>query len=192
MRAVTTQTNPGAYAIGAEGAMRKLVLSMFVSLDGVADLPEKWQGPFWNDETAAAATDMLWDVDSLLVGRRTYEALADADDERLRSMPKFVVSDTLEEVDDDATLVVGDLADEVTELKSQDGNDILVHGSVHLTRSLMAEDLIDEYRIWVHPVVVGNGGRLFEPGLDHTDLHLVDTRIFSTGVVLLTYQPGNA
>jgi len=172
--------------------MRKLVLSMFVSLDGVADLPEKWQGPFWNDETSAAATDMLWDADSLLLGRRTYEALADTDDERLRSMPKYVVSDTLEDVDTDATLVVGDLADEVTELKSQGGNDILVYGSLCLARSLMAEAVVDEYRIWVHPVVVGDGGRLFEPGVGHTDLHLVDTRIFSTGVVLLTYQPGNA
>jgi len=176
--------------------MRKLVTSTFVSLDGVADVPEKWQGPFWNDETTAAVTDMLWDAGALLLGRKTYEALADEPDdgdiaERMNNMPKFVVSDTLEDVTGNATLVVGDLADEITELKSEAGNDILVYGSVRLMRSLMNEDLIDEYRIWVHPVVVGAGSRLFEPGLDHADLHLVDTRIFPTGVVLLTYQPGN-
>lgn len=181
--------------------MRRLVLSMFVSLDGVAEVPEKWQAPFWSDELQACAAEMLWDADALLLGRRTYEIFADAwpqesDDEgfadRMNSLPKYVVSDTLEDVTWNASLVVGELDDEIVELKQEQGKDILVYGSMNLVRSLMKYDLIDEYRIWVHPVVVGGGARLFEHGLDHAELRLMDTRIFASGVVLLTYQPANS
>jgi dihydrofolate reductase len=180
--------------------MRRLVLSMFVSLDGVAETPEKWQGPFWNDETQACAAEMLWDADALLLGRKTYEIFAeswpteDDDDEfanRMNSLPKYVVSDTLDDVEWHASLIVGDLDDEIATLKEQPGQDILIYGSPTLVRSLMRYDLIDEYRFWVHPVVVGGGARMFEPGLDHADLRLVDTRICSSGVVILSYQPAN-
>ncbi len=180
--------------------MRRLVLSMFVSLDGVAETPEKWQGPFWNDETQACAAEMLWEADALLLGRKTYEIFAESwptEDEgdefadRMNSLPKYVVSDTLDDVEWNSTLVVGDLADEIATLKEQPGQDILIYGSTNLVRSLMRHDLIDEYRFWVHPVVVGGGSRVFEPGLDHARMRLVDTRICSTGVVILYYQPAN-
>lgn len=181
--------------------MRRLVLSMFVSLDGVAETPEKWQGPFWNDETQACVAEILWDADALLLGRKTYEIFADSwpleqDDDgfadRMNSLPKYVVSDTLDEVGWNASLIVGDLADEIAELKQGDGKDILVFGSTHLVRSLLQHDLIDECRLWVHPVVVGHGQRAFEPGLDHADWRLVDTRVFATGVVLLSYEPATS
>jgi dihydrofolate reductase len=180
--------------------MRRLVLSMFVSLDGVAETPEKWQGAFWNDETQACAAEMLWDADALLLGRKTYEIFAEAwpteddDDEfanRMNSLPKYVVSDTLDDVEWNASLIVGDLADEIATLKEQPGQDILIYGSANLVRTLMRHDLIDEYRFWVHPVVVGGGARMFESGLDTADMRLVDTRICSSGVVILSYQPAN-
>jgi dihydrofolate reductase len=178
--------------------MRRLVLSVFVSLDGVAETPEKWQGPFWNDETQACAAEMLWDADTLLLGRKTYEIFAEAwptDDgefaDRMNSLPKYVVSDTVDDVGWNATLIVGDLEEEIAALKEQPGQDILIYGSIDLVRSLMRYELIDEYRFWVHPVVVGGGLRVFEPGMDHADMRLVDTRICSSGVVILSYQPAN-
>jgi len=171
---------------------------MFVSLDGVAETPEKWQGPFWNDETQARAAEMLWDADALLLGRKTYEIFAEAwptdDDEfadRMNNLPKYVVSDTLDDVAWNATLIVGDLADEIAALKEQPGQDILIYGSANLVRTLMRHDLIDEYRFWVHPVVVGGGVRAFDAGLDQAAMRLVDTRICSSGVVILSYQPAN-
>jgi len=104
--------------------------------------------------------------------------------------PKFVASTTLEEpLEWNATLIKGDVADEVSQLKQQPGQDIVMYGSAELMHTRMQHDLIDEYRIWVHPLVLGSGKRLFREGIDSTSLSLVSARPLSSGIVILTYQP---
>ena len=179
--------------------MRKVIVSEFVTLDGVMEAPETWQSPFWNDEAARYKHDELFASDALLLGRVTYQAFAAAwpamtDEEgfadRMNGLPKFVVSTTLDEAAwTNARLLTREVAEEVSELKRQPGRDILVAGSGELVHALRHHDLIDEYRLMVHPVVVGRGKRLFRDGGEATALRLVDTRAFSSGVVVLTYQP---
>jgi dihydrofolate reductase len=108
----------------------------------------------------------------------------------MNSLPKFVVSTTLKEVEwNNSRLIKGNIAEEVSKLKQQPGQDILIAGSVELVHTLMQHDLIDEYRLLVHPIVLGSGKRLFREGNDRTLLRLVDTRTFSSGIVVLSYQP---
>ena len=110
--------------------------------------------------------------------------------DRINSIPKYVVSTTLKELEwNNSHLMKGNIAEEVAKLKQQEGKDILVAGSGELVHMLMQHDLIDEYRIMVHPVVLGSGKRLFRDGSDTTVLRLVDTKTFSSGVVVLSYQP---
>lgn len=104
-------------------------------------------------------------------------------------MPKFVASKTLEETECNATLIKGDVAEEVGRLKQLPGQDILVFGSGQLVDTLAQHHLIDEYRIWVDPIVVGSGKRLFKDGSEVTVLKLVEAKTFPSGVVVLTYQP---
>ena len=106
-------------------------------------------------------------------------------------MPKFVVSTTLETPLEwnNSRLIKGNVAKEITKLKQQPGADILINGSATLVQSLLQDDLLDEIRLLVHPVVVGSGKRLFEDGGDLKALRLVDSKTFSTDVVSLTYQP---
>src|SRR5712692_2366316 len=105
-------------------------------------------------------------------------------------LPKYVVSTTLKEVDwNNSRLIKGNIVEEVSKLKQQPGQDILIAGSGDLVHTLMQHDLIDEYRLMVHPVVLGSGKRLFRDGSDTTVLRLVDTKTFSSGVVVLSYQP---
>ena len=108
----------------------------------------------------------------------------------MNSYPKHVVSTTLQEpLEWNASLIKGDVAEEVLRLKQEPGKDILVYGSGDLVNSLMKHNLADEYRLMVFPIVVGSGKRLFEDRLNTTVLELVDTKAFGTGVVVLTYQP---
>ncbi|BBH20930.1 hypothetical protein Back11_22750 [Paenibacillus baekrokdamisoli] len=110
--------------------------------------------------------------------------------EMMNGYPKHVVSTTLEEVEwNNSELIKGDIAEEVSKLKQQPGKDILVFGSCSLVHTLMELDLIDEYRLMVFPVVLGSGKRLFGEGLDKKTLKLVETKTFSSGVVVLTYHP---
>lgn len=110
--------------------------------------------------------------------------------DRMNSIPKYVVSTTLKELEwNNSHLIKGNIAEEVARLKQQEGKDILVAGSGELVRTLMQHDLIDEYRLMVHPVVLGGGKRLFRDGSDKTVLKLVDTKSFSSGIVVLSYQP---
>ena len=179
--------------------MRKVIVSEFVTLDGVMEGPDKWQLQFWNEEAAKFKFDELFASDALLLGRVTYQEFAAAwpsmtDEEgfadRMNSLPKFVVSTTLEEVEwNNARLIKGNIAEEVSKLKQQPGQDILIAGSADLVNTLMQHDLIDEYRIMLHPVVVGSGKRLFRDGSDTKVLRLVETKTFSSGVVVLSYQP---
>ena len=180
--------------------VRRVIVSTYVTLDGVMEAPEKWSLQFFNEEAAEYARDQLFASDALLLGRETYEGFAAAwpsmtDEEgfadRMNALPKFVVSTTLEEPLEwnNSTLIKKNVAEEVSNLKQQSGQDILIYGSADLMQTLMQHDLIDEYRIWIEPVVVGSGKRLFKDGSDTTVLRLVDTKTISTGVVILTYQP---
>ena len=109
---------------------------------------------------------------------------------RMNSIPKYVVSKTLKQLDwNNSTLIKGNIAEEVQKLKQQPGQGILVAGSCELVHTLMQHDLIDEYRLMVHPVVLGSGKRLFRDGSDKKTLRLVGTKAFSSGIVALTYQP---
>ncbi len=181
-----------------EGSSRNVVVSEFVSLDGVMEAPDQWQAPFWSDEMGTYKSDELFASDALLLGRVTYQLFADAwpsvtDEEgfadRMNSLPKYVVSTTLDDVAwNNSRLITGDVADEVATLKRQPGQDILIGGSADLVHALMRHNLVDEYRLMVHPVVVGRGKRLFREGIE-TTLRLVGTQTFGSGVVVLTYRP---
>jgi dihydrofolate reductase len=181
--------------------MRKVVASELVSLDGVMEKPEEWSFSYSNHEMEEANAAGMANSDAMLLGRVTYEAFAafwpyqDRTEQPytdyLNNTPKYVVSRTLEEPLEwqNSTLFKGDVAEEVSRLKEQPGKDITILGSGALVRSLLADDLLDELRLMVHPIVLGRGKRLFEEGGAQKKLELVDTRMFSTGVVALTYQP---
>ena len=110
----------------------------------------------------------------------------------MNSLPKYVASTTLSEVTWNASLIKGNLAEEVSRLKQQPGQEIVIFGSGQLVHTLTRQDLIDEYRLMVFPVVLGSGKRLFPEGSGQKVLKLVETRTFSSGVVVLTYQPDKA
>ncbi|MDQ3791652.1 MAG: dihydrofolate reductase family protein [Actinomycetota bacterium] len=175
--------------------MRKIILSTYVSLDGVIEAPEKWSLKFWNDEHAKYAHDQLFASDALLMGRKVYKDFAaswpsrrNEFADRMNGLPKHVVSTTLEEAEwNNSTIIKENVAEEVSRLKEQPGQDILMYGSADLMHTLMEHDLIDEYRIWVHPVVLSSGKRLFRDESETKILRLVDTTTFSSGVVLLSY-----
>ena len=186
--------------------MRKIIVSEFISLDGVIEDPGGaegfehggWTFPYWSDEIGKFKREELFAGDTLLLGRVTYEGFAAAwpsrtDEqgfaERMNSLPKFVVSNTLAEADwQNSTVVNGDVAAEIAKLKDQPGGDILVAGSAQLVRTLAQHDLVDEYRLLVYPVVLGSGKRLFGDG-KRADLELREVRSFDSGVVLASYGP---
>jgi dihydrofolate reductase len=174
--------------------MRKVKLAMYVSLDGVVEDPA-WTAPFWSDELSKLQADYLYASGALLLGRVTYEGFAAAwptmegtgeFGEKMNTMPKFVASRTLDKAQWNATIIEGDLATEVSKLKEQPGEDLLIYGSGDLVDELTRHGLIDEYRLLVHPVIVGSGKRLFNGGTT-TPLRLVDTTTTDTGVAVLTY-----
>ena len=175
--------------------MRKLKLAMYVSLDGVVENPA-WTGPFWNDELAKLQQDYLFASDALVLGRVTYEGFAAAWPSmvestgdfgvKMNAMPKHVASRTLREAEWNATILEGQLGPAVTALKEGDGGDLLIYGSGDVVDQLTGEGLIDEYRLMVHPVLVGTGKKLFEHA-GETSLRLADTVTTETGVAVLTY-----
>ena len=179
--------------------MRKVVVTEYVTLDGVFEDPGGWSFQFWNEEAAKFKFDELFASDALLLGRVTYEGFAKAwptmkDEagfaERMNNIPKYVVSTTLKELEwNNSHLIKGNIAEEVVRLKQQPGQDILVAGGGELIHTLIQYGLIDEYKLMVHPVVLGSGKRLFKDGRDKTVLKLVDTKTFSSGIVVLSYQP---
>ena len=174
-----------------------LAATLFMSLDGVVESPEKWSFPFWSDETQKFKLNELRTTDALLLGRVTYEGFAaawpsrkdtDGFADRFNNMPKFVVSKTLKKLDwNNSHLIKGDLATEVSKLKRQEGQDIVIHGSPTLIRSLLLHDLIDEYRLLVYPLVLGRGKRLFDDA-SQAKLKLAESEAFSKGVVKLVYR----
>jgi dihydrofolate reductase len=178
--------------------MRKLIEATFVSLDGVVESPEKWAHPYWTDENKNYALSQLSDVDAFLLGRVTYELFAasfskvkgDNYFDRINSLPKFVASTTLRETTWNTTLIKGDVADEVFKLKNQSGKNIMKYGTSQLDRTLIQQNLIDEFHFSLFPFAVGGGKHLFD-GIDTTNLKLklTDTMTFSNGIVVLTYVP---
>jgi dihydrofolate reductase len=187
-----------------EVLMRKVVASEFVSLDGVVESPDKWHFPYFNDEMGDAIGAAMAASDAMLMGRVLYEEWAafwpkqNPDENpvaaRMNGVRKYVVSTTLEEPLEwnNSTLIGDNVAEEISRLKEQPGKDISISGSPTLVRSLFEENLLDELRLMVHPIVVGSGKRLFEDGGDQRALQLVDSKIFSTGVLYLTYQPAQS
>ena len=181
--------------------MRRVIASEFVSLDGVMEAPEKWHFSYFNDEMAEAIGAAMAQADALLIGRVTYEEWtafwpSQSPDENqvagyMNNTPKFVVSTTLEEPLEwrNSTLIKDNVAEEIAGLKRRPGKDISISGSGALVRSLLADDLLDELRLMVNPVIVGSRKRLFEEGGDRRDLELVDSKTFGTGVLYLTYRP---
>lgn len=174
--------------------MRKVVVTEFVSLDGVMEEPA-WTAPYWNDEIAEFKGEESAACDALLLGRITYEGFAkawpsstDPGAEQMNSLPKHVASRTLKTTEWNATLLPGDVVEEVTKLKQQPGKNLLVYGSGQLVQTLIQHNLVDEYRLLVYPVVLGKGQRLFNDG-DTASLKLVRTQAFSSGVVALVYEP---
>jgi dihydrofolate reductase len=190
--------------------MRNLVVSEFVTLDGVMEDPggaEGFDRGGWAFRFERGAEgdkfklDEVLAADALLLGRVTYAAFAEAWPshtgefaDKFNTMPKFVVSKTLNGPEwTNSTVLAGDVAHEVSRLKEQPGGDILVNGSAQLVHALMEHDLVDEYRLMVFPVVLGAGKRLFADGADITALRLVEAKpVGSDGVVILTYRPARA
>ncbi|MDQ3832648.1 MAG: dihydrofolate reductase family protein [Actinomycetota bacterium] len=183
-----------------EVSVRKVVAVELASVDGVIEAPEEWAFSYSNDEMEEANASGMAASDALLLGRVTYEALAAFWPHQpggtpmvdyINSVPKFVVSETLEEPLEwnNSTLIEGNVAEEITQLKRQPGKDITVLGSGVLVRSLLRDGLLDELKLIVHPLVLGGGKRLFEEGGDQKALELVDSKTFGTGVLYLTYRP---
>lgn len=191
--------------------MRKVVVSQFVSLDGVVEDPSSWTFQFSGEEQQKYKPDELAAADVLLLGRVTYEEFAAAWPkmmeqyegpgraelgdyaDMMNGYPKFVVSTTLREAEwNNSTVITGNVADEVSRLKQQPGKDILVFGSTELVNALVRHGLVDEFRLMVFPIVLGGGKRLFEAAGEQRALSLVDTKTFGTDVVVLTYEPAQS
>lgn len=176
--------------------MRKIVAGLAVTLDGVVDSPSgNWM--MFNDEMQEIIDAGVAEADAILLGRRTYLEFAAmwprlggdvpmAD--FMNGTPKYVASSTLRNLDwAGSTLLTGDLATELTDLKRRPGKNIQVPGSPRLVRSLLADGLLDELSLMIHPVVLGTGARLFDGQADRMDLKLQDSRTLGTGVISATY-----
>lgn len=172
---------------------------MYVSLDGVVEDPA-WTRPFWNDQLSDLQAEYLYGSDALVLGRVTYEGFAAAwpgmeegtgdFGTKMNAMPKHVASRTLHELGWNATTLEGDVGAAVAALKQGGGaGDLLIYGSGTLVDELTRRRLVDEYRLMVHPVVVGNGKKLFATVGETVDFRLTGTQTTDTGVAVLTYVP---
>jgi dihydrofolate reductase len=180
---------------------RKVVASTYITLDGYIDEPGVWSFPFWSEEAMQFKAKELRESDAQLLGRLTYEGFAAAwptmegtgeFGEKMNSMRKYVASRTLETATWNATIIKGDVADKVRELKQEDGGDLLIGGSGQLIDYLTKHELIDEYRLMIVPIVLGNGTKRLFNGVPQRTFTLVDTLAFPTGVVVNTYHPAAA
>lgn len=181
--------------------MGKIINSTYISLDGVVELPHKWptiERP--SDERAdQIQTDLLTACDAVLMGRRTYEGFApvwqarsgDPVSDRMNSMPKYVVSTTLKDPDWANTHVISsDVVERIAELKDQSGQDIVQYGFGSVSTLLMEHGMLDELRLWIHPLFVGTGSvdDVLFPKAPPTQFELVDWMILTTSMVILTYR----
>jgi dihydrofolate reductase len=193
--------------------MGTLTIATFMTLDGIMQAPGGpdedrddgfehggWSFPYASDDMRDVISDAFGRADCFLLGRRTYEIFAaswpnfpdpaDPVASRLNTLPKYVVSSTLADAEwQPTTIIRGNVAAEVAQLKARHAGEIQIHGSAALAQTLHAHGLIDEYRIFIEPVVLGTGKRLFEPGAAPTALQLVETRPMSGGAVQNIYRP---
>ena len=176
---------------------RKVVASTYVTLDGYIDEPGQWSFPFWSEEASQFKAKELFASDALLLGRLTYEGFAAAwptieageFSQKMNGMPKYVASRTLDTATWNATIIKGDVAEEVRKLKQEEGGDLLIGGSGQLIDFLTAHDLIDEYRLMVHPIVLGDGTKRLFNNVPRRSFALVGSESFPKGVVVTTYHP---
>jgi dihydrofolate reductase len=187
--------------------MGKIVVTEFVSLDGVMQAPgggEDYEHAGWTfeiprgDEGDQFKLKETLDAEALLLGRVTYDGFAaawpkmqgmDEFAEKMNGMPKYVISSTLQQADwNNSTVLSGDLAGEVAKLKDDLDGTILVAGSAQLVQALLEQDLVDELRLMVFPVVLGSGKRLFGPRSDKLRLRLTDSQIVGEGIAILIYE----
>ena len=189
--------------------MRKLVVSEFVSLDGVMQAPGGadedteggfkhggWTLPYWHDDIGAHFFQSMQECDAFLLGRKTwqghavFESMEEGDPfgDLMKAMPKYVVSTTLQSADAwrNSTIISQDIVEEVRKLKQQPGKNIYTDGSSVLVHTLAQHNLVDEYSLLVYPLVLGSGKRVFPADL-RIDMKLVETKPFPTGVVLMRY-----
>ena len=190
--------------------MRNLAVLTFLTLDGVMQAPGQpeedtssgfihggWATNYWEEVMAQVEEEAMAQPFDLLFGRKTYESFAaywpnvdnSAHADKLNNATKYVATSTLSELEwKNSTPITGDIAAEVSRLKEQDGPLLQVHGSSQLIQALLSHNLIDEFRLWTYPVVVGPGKRLFDQGSVPTDLTLVKTKSTSNGVVMGIYR----
>jgi dihydrofolate reductase len=189
------QITPAASTDTAEETMRKIIESTLVSLDGVIGDPHLWATDYFDDEAEKHALDLLLTSDAMLIGRRTYEFFAAAFPhrtgeygDRVNTMRKYVFSSTLQMAEwSNASIVSGDVATEATKLKHQSGKDLVIYGHGLLGQTLLKQHLIDELKLWIHPLFVGRGKLLLREG-EKENLKLVAQKTLATGVVIVTYQ----
>ncbi len=181
--------------------MRNVVSGLFISLDGVTEAPNKWQFNNFDEDMMAAMNAHIEAEDTVLLGRVTYQEWAPYWPTRsnepygghINKVPKYVASKTLKETPwgnfNNATLIKGNVAEEIARLKRQPGKNIGVAGSPTLVRSLLKDDLVDELVLMVHPVVAGQGKRLFTGDFPLKRMKLTQSEITRTGVAILRYIP---
>ena len=191
--------------------MRRLTVSTFLTLDGVMQAPGGpgedddngfthggWSVNYWDEQMGQVMGDYMSAPFDLVLGRRTYDIFAaywphapeDAGGKPLNQATKYVASrgrPTLEW--SPSVLIEGDAAEGIAALKREDGPELQVHGSGNLIQTLLRHNLVDQYRLWVFPVVIGSGKRLFSEGTIPSGLKLVDSKVSTTGVVMGTYEP---
>jgi dihydrofolate reductase len=186
--------------------MRTISAGLFISLDGVVEEPGEWHFPYFNDEMGAAVGASMGAADTMLFGRKTYDSFAGAWPEResageedagfakaLGDMRKIVASSRrLEFTWRNSEQLDGDLVEFVTALKSEPGGTIGMSGSISVVRQLLAAGLLDELHLFVHPIAVRQGMRLFDEGERRIPLRLVSSQTFATGVLYLVYAPVEA
>ncbi|MEV6209393.1 dihydrofolate reductase family protein [Kitasatospora sp. NPDC051914] len=185
--------------------MRKITAGLFIAADGVVESPEQWHFPYFNDEMGAAVTAQLGAADTVLLGRTTYDTFAGAWPARedaggedapmakaLGDARKIVVSNSeLEFTWRNSEQLEGDLVEAVTALKQESGGPIGMSGSISVVRALLAAGLIDELHLFVHPIAVGRGMRLFDETADPIRLKLLSNTVFTTGVLHTVYGPAD-
>jgi dihydrofolate reductase len=176
--------------------MRKVIESTLVSLDGVIGNPMAWADEYFDAQAVEVSLEQLRRSDAMLMGRTTYEMFAAAWPsssgdyaDRMNEIAKYVFSNTLAEATwPNSTIVPGDPVAQVRELKDQDGGDLVIYGHGQLGEALLANGLLDELRLWIHPVLVGGGRLLFRPDVT-ARLRLAQTETRTNGVIVAVYEP---
>jgi dihydrofolate reductase len=188
--------------------MRKLIVSLNITLDGFVAADDEsldWHAPYWTDEIAETTSELLSRADTILLGRNTYQAMAAywpfqaksmnfprtdiAYADMMNNYRKVVLSSTMNAAWwNNSLLLKGNLQKEIARLKKQHGRDILTYGSISLVKKLVAVNLVDEFQLWVHPVIIGKGKPLFNGLKNKMPLKLIWQKAFSSGVVLMAYQ----